>query len=162
LNDSKYGYDIKDNVMRLSLLKAAIHPDPHADEGEHQFTYSLLPHKGTWQDGETVKEAWELNNPLTCTEGAPEQKSVSLFFGMNGNIMIDAVKKAENSDAIVVRVHEYEGRRSNVQLRSDFKINNWQECDLMERPIQDSVYRDKIEFKINPYEIKTFLVEFTK
>ncbi|MCP4642928.1 MAG: alpha-mannosidase, partial [bacterium] len=39
LNDCKYGYDIKDNVMRLSLLRSPVDPDPHADEGEHHFTY---------------------------------------------------------------------------------------------------------------------------
>src|SRR5699024_3798795 len=69
LNDSKYGYDIKDHVMRLSLLKSPIHPDPYGDLGEHNFTYSLLPHENSWVEGNTVREAWQLNNPLTYKHG---------------------------------------------------------------------------------------------
>ena len=63
LNDCKYGYDIKDQTIRLSLLKAAIYPDPTADQGEHEFT-SSLPHQGDWRVGQTVKQAWFLNNRL--------------------------------------------------------------------------------------------------
>ncbi len=33
LNDCKYGYDAKGNVLRLSLLRSPEWPDPHADEG---------------------------------------------------------------------------------------------------------------------------------
>ena len=44
LNDCKYGYDAKGNVLRLSLLRSPEWPDPHADEGHHEFTYSLYPH----------------------------------------------------------------------------------------------------------------------
>ncbi len=61
LNDCKYGYDIKDNVMRLTLIKSPIHPDPNADIGEHQFTYSLYPHAGDWRSGGTIQEAYRLN-----------------------------------------------------------------------------------------------------
>ena len=51
LNDCKYGYDVQANVMRQTLLKGAIYPDPHADLGQHVFTYSLLPHTGGWFEG---------------------------------------------------------------------------------------------------------------
>ena len=50
LNDCKYGYDIHDNVIRLTLLKSATNPDANADQGEHWMTYSLLPHEGDWRD----------------------------------------------------------------------------------------------------------------
>ncbi|MCE5199961.1 alpha-mannosidase, partial [bacterium] len=63
LNDCKYGWDIKDNVIRLSLLRSPTNPDPLADKGEHDFTYSLYPHAGSWQDG-TVQAAQGLNAPL--------------------------------------------------------------------------------------------------
>ena len=63
LNDCKYGHDIHGNVMRLSLLRSPTYPDPEADQGEHRFTYSLLPHAGGWEAG-TVAEAYALNDPL--------------------------------------------------------------------------------------------------
>src|SRR5262249_23765649 len=50
LNDSKYGYDAKGNVLRLSLLRSPTWPDPHADEGHHEFTYAVYPHGGTWKE----------------------------------------------------------------------------------------------------------------
>ncbi len=64
LNDSKYGHDIHDTIMRLTLLKSGVYPDPHADQGLHRFTYSLLPHSGDWRDAQTVRRAYELNVPV--------------------------------------------------------------------------------------------------
>ncbi|WP_182200301.1 alpha-mannosidase [Paraliobacillus salinarum] len=162
LNDCKYGYDIKDNVMRLSLLKSATHPDPLADKGEHQFTYSLFPHADSWIEGNTVKEAWHLNSPLTCSSGVIEEKGKSLLHCTADHVMIDAVKKAEYSDAVVIRIHEYAGKRTNASLFGDWKIESWKECDLMERPIDGSEGIGNIDFYIQPYEIKTFLVTFAK
>lgn len=162
LNDCKYGYDIKDNVMRLSLLKSPVHPDPYADLGEHHFTYALLPHEGSWTEGETVQEAWQLNNPLTSKGGEISKNGKSLLECSADNIMIDAVKKAEYSNEIVVRVHEYKGKRNKVTLSGDWQADSWVECDLMERPIDELKGSGSIEFHIKPYEIKTFLVKFAK
>ena len=64
LNDSKYGYDIKDQTMRLTLIKSGVYPDPEADQGHHSFTYSLYPHGGSWFEAGTTKEAYELNYPV--------------------------------------------------------------------------------------------------
>lgn len=63
LNDCKYGHDIKDNLMRLTLIKSAVSPDPLADKCFHSFTYSLYPHEGGWYDAGTVREAYQLNYP---------------------------------------------------------------------------------------------------
>ena len=97
LNDSKYGYDAKDNVLRLSLLRSPTWPDPETDQGHHEFTYSLYPHGGTWRDAMTVHQAYELNYPLmTVTTGQhpgtlPTEKS---FFGTTeDNVVITAIKK---------------------------------------------------------------------
>ncbi len=64
LNDCKYGYDAKGNVLRLSLLRSPEWPDPHADEGHHEFTYSLYPHGGGWKDALTIRHGYELNYKL--------------------------------------------------------------------------------------------------
>ncbi|OPH50528.1 alpha-mannosidase [Paenibacillus ferrarius] len=158
LNDCKYGYDIKDNVMRLSLLKSATHPDPDADLGEHSFVYALLPHAGDWYAGNTVQEAWLLNNPLQSSEGANTfGKPLSLFELSVPNVMVDAIKKAEDGDGVILRVHEYAGVRSSVTVSSDLTIRSWQECDLMERSLGEAAAADWM-FELKPYEIKTFLV----
>jgi alpha-mannosidase len=163
MNDCKYGYDIKDNVMRLSLLKSAIYPDPLADQGEHEFTYSILPHSGDWVEARTVREAWELNNPLHYVQGASPTAGKSLFRFMNDNdnVMVDAVKKAEDADAIILRIHEFTGKRSEVGLTSDYGVISWQECDLMEREVAEKQCGPELQFLLKPYEIKTFLVKLS-
>ena len=109
LNDCKYGHDIKDHTIRLSLIKSATYPDPLADKGAHQFTYSLLPHQGDWVAGETVKEAWALNDPLHYSTGRTTVDEHSLFRLTSEHILVDSVKKAEDSDALIVRLHEFTG-----------------------------------------------------
>lgn len=161
LNDCKYGYDIKDNVLRLSLIKCAKVPDPQADQGHHEFTYSLLPHTGDWLEGDTVKEAWSLNNPLTCIVGVPSVSNFSLFKLSSDHVMIDAVKKAEDSDDIILRIHEFAGKREQVTLSSDLPLTSWQEVDLLERPVTDA-NEIPVQFTIKPYEIKTFLLKINR
>lgn len=79
LNDCKYGYDIKDSVLRLTLLKSAVHPDPQQDQGHHEFTYALYPHTGDFVEGRVVQEAWELNNPLRSVAGELEGPRCSIL-----------------------------------------------------------------------------------
>lgn len=69
--------------------------------------------------------------------------------------MVDAIKKAEDGEKLVLRIHEFAGVRTHLDISSDFNIRSLQECDLMERPIGE-VEAANIELK--PYEIKTFLV----
>jgi alpha-mannosidase len=163
LNDCKYGYDIKDNVMRLTLIKSALVPDDQADQGHHAFTYSLLPHTGDWLEGGTVAEAWDLNAPMSCKLGAPEAPA-SLFrlAGAGGTVHIDAVKKAEDDERIVLRFHEFGGQRGTVELSSDYCIRSWQESDLMERPVGGLSMESVIRLSIKPYEIKTLLIDIAK
>ena len=163
LNDCKYGYDIKDHVMRLSLIKSATEPDWQADQGEHHFTYALLPHTGDWTAGQTVEEAWSLNNPLKAVQGAyTAGAGKSLIRTAAPGIAIDAVKLAEQGDGFIVRLHEYTGSRCTAALGSDYTLYSWQECDLMERPLADAELSQEIIHEFKPYEISTFLVKLTE
>ncbi|NOU65564.1 alpha-mannosidase [Paenibacillus sp. LMG 31461] len=160
LNDCKYGYDIKDHVMRLTLIKSAMVPDATADIGEHHFTYSLLPHAGDWYDGKTMQSAWSLNNPLTYVSGTPEKAAFSMFRLSCEHVMIDAVKAAEDQDAVILRIHEFAGISGQLEISSDAKIASWQECDLLERS-QGELHEDaRICVQMKPYEIKTFMIHF--
>ncbi len=156
LNDCKYGYDIKDNVLRLSLIKCAIHPDFEADQGHHEFTYSLLPHEGDWLQGGTVPAAWALNSPLQVTTGSSEVTERSLFTLSGQTAMIDAVKKAEDGERIIVRIHDFSGSRQRLTLTSELGVKSYRECNLMEKPEGEDTAGDTITFVLEPYEIKTF------
>ncbi|SDC42394.1 alpha-mannosidase [Pelagirhabdus alkalitolerans] len=163
LNDCKYGYDIKEHTMRLSLIKSGIHPDPEADQGTHQFTYALMPHADDWYRGKVDQEAYDLNQPLHVKDHAfSDDASKRLFYLDHDRVVIDAVKKAEKEDAVIVRMHEKTGSHVMTQLLSDFAIEQWTEVDLMERPIQDDVMTGPINAMVHPYEIKTFKIWFTR
>jgi alpha-mannosidase len=156
LNDSKYGYDIKENVMRLTLLKSATHPDPQADQGQHSFTYSLYPHSGDWRHGKTVEKAWDLNDPVASVEGK-WTKEASFLETNADHVWFDAVKPAYDGNGIIIRLHEYEGRRGKVLLTLGKNITSWVETNLMEEAVAD-VCHLPIEFDIKPYEIKTIRI----
>ncbi|UOQ86818.1 alpha-mannosidase [Gracilibacillus salinarum] len=158
LNDCKYGYDIKDNIIRLTLIKSAIAPDIEQDQGSHYFTYSFYPHNGDWQAGRTVQEAWSLNNPLQAKKGKFAYPSVISMD--TDNVMIDAIKKAEDHDKLFLHLHEYTGASSRVHLACPFTVTSWQECNLMEEAISDKQSGSPIQFEIKPYEIKAFMIEF--
>ncbi|WP_042202251.1 alpha-mannosidase [Paenibacillus camerounensis] len=161
LNDCKYGYDIKDHVMRLSLIKSATAPDWQADQGEHRFTYSLLPHQGDWISGHTAEEAWMLNNPLRAVQGSFNGVTGKPLFRTDAaGVAIDAVKLSEQGDSCVIRLHEYFGGRRKVRLSSGYSVLSWQLCDLMERPAGEVTSGGEIELEFKPYEIHTLLVTF--
>lgn len=158
LNDCKYGHDIKEDTIRLTLLKSAVDPDYTADLGHHEFTYSILPHHLEWYQAEIEEEAFDLNNPLTGRSGKPVLEDRFLTFD-GDNIVVDAVKKAENSEAIVVRFHEFKGARAVIKMRCAFNIRQWCECSLMEIP--EGTFREEpVEIFIKPYEIKTIMINF--
>ncbi|MGY5267958.1 alpha-mannosidase [Paraclostridium bifermentans] len=160
LNNCKYGHDIKDNVMRLTLLKSATHPDPVQDQGEQNFTYSLLPHSGDFIDGNTVKHAYELNQPLKFIKGMLKSEVKKQLFKFNdANILVDAIKKAEDEDMIIIRFHDFSGSRQNVSIDSDYEITGWMETNLMEKPIENLRNENSINVVVNPYEIKTLMIK---
>lgn len=157
LNDCKYGHDIKDNIMRISLIKAATHPDHLQDQGEHTFTYALLPHGGDFIEGNTVQEAFSLNEALTCVQGSAKLGFDSFLSFDSQYVELDAVKKSEDGESIVIRFHEFAGATHNVQMDLGFSYDTWCECDLRERSIAGKC-NTPISMLVKPYEIKTILV----
>jgi alpha-mannosidase len=165
LNDSKYGYDAKGNVLRLSLLRSPEWPDPHADEGHHEFTYSLYPHGGTWRDAQTVRRGYELNYQLFSKqtekhEGtlAPEHSFLQV---QPENVVLTALKKAEDGDTLILRFYEWAGKETNVKLHLPAGAQTASETDLMERSTGSLTIQDgAVTVHTKPYEIKTVKVQF--
>jgi alpha-mannosidase len=165
LNDCKYGYDAKGNVLRLSLLRSPEWPDPHADEGHHEFTYSLYPHAGSWKDGLTIRRGYELNYkliplPVAKHEGAlgPEH---SFLQAASDNVIVTAVKKAEDADTLTIRYYEWAGKRGDVALELPAGGQSAAETDLMERATGSlSLTGSRVTVPTRPFEIKTIQVRF--
>ena len=159
MNDCKYGHDIKNNVIRLTLLKSATHPDTEQDQGEHEFTYSLLPHEGSWVDADTEIRAYYLNNPLKVEAGKAKEDVYSFLNIDNKYIEVDAVKRSEDGKTLVIRCHEYTGGKQKATITLDAKVKGWQESNLMEKPEGDHFISEAITLEFGPYEVKTVLVE---
>ncbi len=166
LNDCKYGYDAKGNVLRLSLLRSPEWPDPHADEGHHEFTYSLYPHGAGWREALTVRQGYELNyklisRPVEKHQGALFAKH-SFLQAQPDNVIVTAMKKAEDENSVVVRFYEWAGKDGDVTLQLPTGAQSATETDLMEKPIGPLSLRDGgVTVHAKPYEIKTLKVQFS-
>jgi alpha-mannosidase len=161
LNDCKYGHDIHDNVLRLSLLRGSTMPDPRADLGEHHFIYSLLPHEGSWEF-ETSMQAYMLNDPIICFRPKEKiQRSLitrpsSLVVCDSSNVIIETIKTAEDGRGLIVRLFESHRIRGVILLKANFKLAQVWRTNLLEQNLTPVDHHDQlIELQINPFEIIT-------
>ncbi|HZM12012.1 MAG TPA: glycoside hydrolase family 38 C-terminal domain-containing protein, partial [Candidatus Limnocylindrales bacterium] len=185
LNDSKYGYDAKDNVLRLSLLRSPTWPDPETDQGHHEFTYSIYPHGGTWREAMTVHQGYELNYPLmtqTTTQHPGSLPSEKSFFGTTeDNVVITAIKKQApqtpvqavydgqprtvhpEEGALIIRFYEWAGKKGDIHLNLPQPGTAAWEMNLMEvaqSPLSLAANPEVLTVPTSPYEIKTVKVQF--
>ncbi|MTH54281.1 alpha-mannosidase [Bacillus mangrovi] len=166
INDCKYGHDIKDGVMRLTLLKSGTYPSPDADKGTHEFSYSLYPHSGDWREAGTVEEAYAFNNPLiSITEEAHAgalPSEYSFVQSNQPNVITEVIKKAEDSDDVIIRVYESFKRRTKAVLSFNSPVQAVTECDLMENELSSiKVEKNQFSFELKPFEIKTFKLKLS-
>jgi alpha-mannosidase len=170
LNASKYGYDAVGNVIRLSLLRSPTMPAPDgriADQGYHEFTYALYPHGGDWKAGGAMRQGWELNFPLKGVEvqthsGSWPQKR-SFVEVEPANVIVTALKKAEDSDDLIFRFYEFEGKSANVKFHLPEAAASAAETDMMEKhqgPITLQQQGRELTLPAGPHEIKTIAVSF--
>ena len=162
LNDCKYGYDIKEGIMRLTLLKSSISPNEDADREMHYFTYSLFPHLGDWKKADTVKMGYRLNQPIIAKVLSKQTGSLPKVFSFanidSKNVIMEVIKHAEESDDIILRIHECYNQRTTAKINFFKEIKAVYECDLEERNNLEELksINGSFEFTIKPYEIKTF------
>lgn len=166
LNNCKYGYDAKGNVLRLSLLRSPTWPDPHADQGHHEFTYSLYPHGGTWREAFTVRQGYDLNYSLIALQvprhqgGLPAQYS---FVQLSpDDVVLTAVKKAEDDNSLIFRFYEWAGKNGEVQIHLPAGAVSAIETNLMEKPLGSPLrlQNGAVSIATRGYEIKTVKVGF--
>jgi alpha-mannosidase len=160
LNDCKYGYDAKGNVLRLSLLRSPEWPDPHADEGEHDFTYSLYPHAGKWKQAFTILRGYELNYRLLSLPTERHEGTLPPVYSFLrtefDRVIVSAIKKAEDDDALIVRFYEWAGKEGDVSLALNADVKSATETDLMERQVGSlTIDGSIVKVPTKPYEIKT-------
>ena len=169
LNDCKYGYDIRGNVMRLSLLRSPGWPDPETDQGRHRFAYALYPHPGDLREAGVIAEAEAFNLPLVAVAGGTEAGGTEAGAASEGGwapvsvvsvdrpgVKVEAVKKADREDALVVRLCEVWGARRPVRVLTTIPVTTVVRTDLLERD-GDPLELDGggVELTLRPFELVT-------
>ena len=164
----KYGFDIKGNTLRMSLIRTSYSPDPMPDQGRHEILYALYPHSGDWKKALAFRVGHELNhplrayavlNPLKVSDGPCEPEEKSILQIKPENVVVSCLKKSENSDDIIVRIYDATGDGASVEAKFNLNIKEVFEVDFMETPIRAlKVKNGAILLRLNPSEIKTLRI----
>ena len=166
INDTKYGYDAVGNLLRLTLLRSPKWPDPEADMGHHHFQYALYPHAGTWKEAMTVRHGYEYNYPLnavvTTTHPGTFPAEHSFASVSPENVVLTAVKKAEDTKGLIFRVYEWEGKDATVEFHVPPGPASATVTNMQEQPEGSplTVDGDVVKAPIHPYEILTIRVDY--
>ncbi|MDQ3815225.1 MAG: alpha-mannosidase, partial [Armatimonadota bacterium] len=152
LTESKYGFSTYSDTMRLSLLRAPKYPDPQADMGEHDFVYAVLPHSGGWREAGVVAEAYRFNAPILWTAGVAQPQSLASCD--DPNLVLDTIKQAEDSDSIVLRLHECHGARGTARIHCALPFDKAVFCNILEEDGEAATVNDGvIEVPYRPFQI---------
>ena len=166
INNTKFGYDAVGNLLRLTLLRSPKWPDPDADMGHHHIQYALYPHAGSWKDAMTERRGWEYNYPLSAvvTTSHPGMLPGEHSFASAEpeNVVLTAVKKAEDTKGLIFRVYEWAGKAATVEFHVPAGATGATVTNLMETaegsPLE--VTGNVVKAPIKPYEILTIRVDY--
>jgi len=156
--------------MRISLLRSPIAPDPEFDQGEHYFTYSILPFAGHFGDSGVIRSAYELNSPAEALFipvsqiDDPNDDNAQSFCAVDGNqVIIESVKAPEDktSGELILRLYECLGGKCRTTLHFHRALRAAARTDMLEEnpqilPVQGC----DIDLEFRPFEIKTIRVEY--
>ncbi len=171
LNDSKFACDKPDDhTLRLTMIYTPGVRDRYLDQstqdiGKHEIAYALTAHQGDWEDGRTSWQAARLNQPLRAflptAHPGPGGRSFSLLSLNSDQVQIAAVKKAEDSDEIIVRVKELTGKpAAGIALRFPVAIEAAREVDAQERPIGGASVQDgALVFDLKKFGLRAFALK---
>ena len=157
INDCKYGVGVKDKTIGLTLLRSPKYPDTAADMGEHTFSYAILPHSGNFKEANVMTEAANFNRKVLQIAGDLTKTAYPVSLeNLKGCAVIEAIKKAEDSDNIVLRIVEKHGRTASCKLNVNNNLNVY-EIDMLEW--QDGVKAEENILNFTPFEIKTIILK---
>jgi len=170
LNDSKYGSDKPDDdTVRLTMIytpgvRGGTPDQATQDIGRHDIIFQIAPHKGDWRSAGVPWQAKRLNQPLRAfvvtPHAGPLGKSVSLFSTNTKQVEIQAIKKAEDDNRIIVRLRELDGSVAhNVRIGALGGIKSAREVDGQERPIGSAKIEDgAIVTDVPAFSLKSFAI----
>lgn len=175
LTDYKNGSDKpNDNTIRLTLMRSpGIHKDTNGrppgytdqanqDWGHHEFLFGIAGHQGDWRTAQTDWQAYRLNDPLIAFSTAKHPgrlgKSFSLLHLNNSRIRVLALKKAEDSDEVILRMVELDGKAApDVRVSFSAPVVAAREVNAQEQPTGSATIREgALATSFTPYQPRTF------
>ncbi len=169
LNNARYGHSAENNHVRMSIIRCSTQPDPRSDYGEYAFEYSIFPHRGGWRESGVYRMGCAFNIPLIGVEAESHDgvlpSQLSLFSMDPNSIIISALKKAEESDDLILRLYEAVGSKVNSEIRVNnvLPLLDVEETNLIEDSIGHvKVSNGKILTVFSPFEIKTFRIRISR
>jgi alpha-mannosidase len=171
LNRSKYGHCYDKDELRLTLLRSAGNPDEFPNMGKFTIQYAIMPHTGDWTNG-VMQAGLDYNLPVYASEPLStslekkqarmpaEQQLVSID---QPNVLLSTLKKAEDSNELIVRLCEMTGRETSVRLSLPYRVKSARRVTLLELPM-DGVARPQWEGQdvtvaLKPHEIATLSLQ---
>ncbi|MCI0696807.1 glycosyl hydrolase-related protein [candidate division KSB1 bacterium] len=160
VNDSKYGVDVQDGVVRVTALRAPDSPDPKADESEHHFALAIMPHNGDWRSSGAVQNGHAFNLPLAARviqQQDGKLPAMHSFFSVEpARVMVSALKKAEDGETWILRLYESTGKPATATISLPFAAKTVSEVNLIEweeKPL--ALSGQKLVVNLGAWEVKT-------
>jgi alpha-mannosidase len=166
INEAKFGYDGVSNQLRLTLLRSPVWPDPNADRGHQHFSYALYPHAGDWKQAMTVRHGYNYNYKLKAMQVEAHVGSLpaehSFVTVTPEDVVLTAMKKAEDSNALIFHFYEWAGKGGTASLHVPPGATGAVETNLMEKPEGAAlpIQGDRVTIHFKPYEIVAFRVDY--
>ncbi|MBO3841936.1 MAG: alpha-mannosidase, partial [Candidatus Brockarchaeota archaeon] len=166
LSNTKYGYDSKHNVLRLTLLRSPTEPSCNTDEGTHIVKYALYPHEGSWKAAGVLKKSYEFSNPLIVFS---ERRHAGVL-GKTGSfinvepedIVVECIKKAEDDQSLILRLYEHAGVKTacEISLNLNRMLIKADKTNILEDEVLEEVevHGNRLKLSLNPYEICTIKI----
>jgi alpha-mannosidase len=171
LTDCKNGSDKPDDrTLRLTLVRTPGTRGSYVDQGtqdwgRHEIRFGLAGHGGNWRREQTDWQAYRFNQPLIAFESSKHEgalgKEFSLLKLSNSRVRVLALKKAEASDEVIVRLVEIDGKpAAGVHLSFGGSVISAREVDGQERPIGTAtVSKGEVVTSFSPNQIHSFAVK---
>ena len=168
VNADKYGHNAEENTLRLTLLRSSFDPDPLPEMGDHNIRLAIIPHDGTVSPSVAARQGAAFNLPLNVASTDIHEGSLppskSFVEVLTPNVMLAAVKRAEDSDALIVRVYELEGKATEAKVRITDLVKPGspaKEVDLIEQPLAKSSAKmtgDVLSVKVPAFGIASVMI----
>jgi alpha-mannosidase len=165
-NDSTYGHDITRHerdgggtfsLVRLSLIRSAIFPDPGQDQGAHHLEVGIVVGADVL---DAVAEGYRTNLPMRVVTDAARESVAPLVSIDAPGVVVEAVKLAQDgSGDVVVRLYEALGERTQARLEAGFDVTRVSETDLLERDLEaaavTAVQGGIVDLELRPFHLVT-------